>query len=86
MPPIRARDLRENIKAMGFEKGVVHTLELMLDAQVELRQHILAVTELCDKCIDELGKLIHVGGEMRKVIDTIKRERQQGDEHDGDDR
>ncbi len=74
MPLIRARDLRVIIKEMGFEKGMVHVLELVLEQQVELQQNMRTVAELADRCIDELGKLIAIGGQMKQTVDQLHRD------------
>jgi hypothetical protein len=74
MPLIRARDLRVIIKEMGYEKGIVHVLELVLEQQVELQQNMRTVAELADRCIDELGKLIAIGGQMKQTVDQLHRD------------
>ena len=74
MPLIRARDLRANIQAMGFEKGVVHTLELMLEAQVEMQQNLRTMAEIQNSAMDELGKLIAIGGQMKQTVDQLHRD------------
>jgi hypothetical protein len=81
MPPIRARDLRVTIKEMGFEKGVVHTLELALEEMAGIQQHLRDLTELSAQCVDQIAKFIQIAGGMREVIDRIKRSHEQGDEH-----
>lgn len=74
--PVRARDLRANISQLGFEKGVIETLEHLLDEHVSLRQHMRELTELTAKCIDEVEKMVHIGGAIETKIEQIKRERQ----------
>ena len=74
MPLIRARDLRVILREQGFEKGVVYVLEQTLEQQAEMRQHILAVAELCNKCMDELGKLIAIGGQMKQTVERLHRD------------
>ena len=74
MPLIRARDLRVIIKEMGYEKGMVHVLELVLEQQVEMQQNMRTVAELVDRCIDELGKLIAIGGQMKQTVDQLHRD------------
>lgn len=81
MPLIRARDLRANIKEQGFERGVVATLEVMMDEMAELRQHMRQAVELVDQCIEQIDKLANVGDQMRNVLQQMRRDRQQGDEH-----
>lgn len=81
MPLIRARDVRFNIKEMGFENGVVVSLERMLDEFAETRQHMRELTELVAQCVDEVEKLIHVGVSLRLKVEQIKRDHEQGNEH-----
>ena len=83
MPLIRARDLRTAIKDMGFEKGMVHTMELMLEQQVEMQQNLRTTVELVDRCMDELGKLIAIGGQMKQTVDQMHRD-MKGQEFDSE--
>ena len=81
MAIVRARDLRANIAELGFEKGVVHTLELFLEEFAGHRQHMRELTELVAQCVDEVEKLIHVGVSLRLKVEQIKRDHEQGNEH-----
>jgi uncharacterized protein Yka (UPF0111/DUF47 family) len=83
MPLIRARDVRDNIAVFGFEKGVVASLEQLLDEYAETRQHMRELTELVSKCVDEVQKMIYVGDGLRRSITEIKRVQDQGDHIDG---
>lgn len=74
MPPIRARDLRANIKQMGFEQGTVHTVELALQELGELRQHMRELAELVSQCIDHVDRMVIVNTAMADQIKRIKRE------------
>jgi hypothetical protein len=78
--PVRARDLRANIRDYGFEQGVIVTLEHLLDEHVSLRQHMRELTSLVSKCVDEVEKMVHIGSSMQTAIQQIKRERQ-GEDH-----
>lgn len=81
MPIIRARDVRTYIAELGFEKGVVQSLERLLDDYAETRQHIRQIAELLAKNIDELEKLVQIGDTMKKSIDEIRRIQRQGDQN-----
>jgi hypothetical protein len=41
---------------------------------VELQQNMRTVAELADRCIDELGKLIAFGGQMKQTVDQLHRD------------
>ena len=84
MPLINARDVRTYIGELGFEKGVVQSLEKLIDELVEWRHNMRQLTELTSRCIDEVEKLIHVSGSMKHVIEEIRREHQQHEEKHGD--
>lgn len=73
MPLIRARDLRRNILEMGYEKGMAHTLELALEQQVEMQQSMRLVTEMLDQCINEIEKLVAIGGAMKDEVSSMRR-------------
>lgn len=82
MPQIKARDLRTNIKEWGFEKGVVLTVEQLLDEFAGYRQHMRELTDLVAQCVDQIEKFIAIGDGMKRDIDKIKREGKQHDEDD----
>lgn len=73
MPPIRARDLRQNIRDYGFEQGTVVTFEQLLDEYVQHRQHIRELTRLVSQCIEQIERFLAVGEGLRREIETIKR-------------
>lgn len=81
MPLIRARDVRTYIAELGFEKGVVQSLERLLDDYAETRQYLREITELLSKVIDQYHALVQVGDGLRRSIDEVRRVQQQGDQH-----
>lgn len=82
MPQIRARDLRENIKTWGYEKGMELTFEAVLEERVQEREHMRELTELVARCIEQVERMVHVGDAMKSKLQDIERIRQQGDQHD----
>lgn len=82
--PVRARDLRANVKELGFEQGVMTTLELLLDEYSTHRQHMRELTQLVDKCIDQLGVLLSAAHGLKLQLQELKRTKEQGDEFDGE--
>jgi len=71
--PIRARDLRANIKELGFETGVVKTLELMLEEHSHMRYQLHQMATLLDACIDQVSNMVNVGKAMTEKMDELKR-------------
>ncbi len=79
--PVRARDLRANIKELGFETGVVKTLELMLEEHSHMRYQLHQLTTLVDACIDQVSNMVSVGAHLRTQLEDMKRVAL-GDGHD----
>lgn len=84
--PVRARDLRANIKELGFEQGVVRTLELFLDEYAAHRTREREMIQMMDHIIDELGKFIRLGEGLQTMVEEIKRHKDQGEQHNGSDK
>lgn len=78
--PVRARDLRANIKEHGYEIGVVTTIEAMLEEYSETRQNLREMAELLNECIDRVNDMVSVGTEMKQRIEEMKRVREQDKE------
>ena len=72
--PIRARDLRANVKELGFEEGTLMTLELLLDERAPERQHMRELTDLVSHCIELVHQLSIVGEGLQTRINQIKRD------------
>jgi hypothetical protein len=79
--PVRARDLRTNIKDYGFEKGVVATIEAMLEEQGEMRQHLREAVEMLAMFTDRLSDLHLIANGMQNKMDQMRREQEHGDEN-----
>jgi len=79
--PVRARDLRTNIKDYGFEKGVVATIEAMLEEQGEMRQHLREAVEMLAMFTDRLSDLHLIANGMQNKMDQMRQEQEHGDEN-----
>lgn len=77
--PVRARDLRVNIRELGFEQGVMHTLELLLDEFAAHRENMREVVELIQIMSNNIEKMVHVGERAKVQIEELKRRGDQGD-------
>jgi cell division protein ZapA (FtsZ GTPase activity inhibitor) len=73
LPPIRARDLRTNIKEYGFDRGVVMTLELFMDEFAEMRQHMRELADLQSTCMDTMSQFIQISEAMKQRLEALRR-------------
>ena len=78
--PVRARDLRSNILSMGFEKGIVHTLELMLEEHSAMKQTLRDISEVTGLCVSQIEFLLKIGEGMQNRITEIQRTAAQGED------
>jgi len=78
---IRARDLRSNIASMGFERGVVHTLELALEDLSALRTHMRDAADVMQVMSDNLEQFLKLSEGLHNKLEALRRN-QQG-EQDG---
>ena len=70
---VHARDLRRNIKELGFEKGTVVTLELLLEELAGFRQSLMEMAKLQNMMIDTLNNTVQGAGMMRAEVERIQR-------------
>ena len=71
--PVRARDLRANISDLGYERGVVTTLEALLDEFAAHRQNLREMSIILDNIIDRMQVFVSLGEELqRKVMEVSK--------------
>ncbi len=75
--PVRARDIRRWIKELGFENGVVHTLEQMAEEQISHRQDMASLADIQSTVVESLERLniIHEG--VAKQLDEMRRREEQ---------
>jgi hypothetical protein len=78
---VKARDLRANIKELGFEKGVAVTLELALEDLSALRSNLRDAADTMQLMSDNLEKFLKISTELNTQLEMIRR-RQQQDEPD----
>lgn len=78
-PAVKARDLRANIQELGFEHGVVATLELLLEEHAANRQYIRDLSNITEKLIDNFERMVAVSDGLRRHIDALKRVQEEGE-------
>jgi hypothetical protein len=78
--PIRARDLRHNIAEMGFEKGMVHTMELLLEEFSEHRQNMRSLAQMMDLCVKQIETMVEVSDVLKRMVVEVQRQVQEKDQ------
>jgi len=78
--PVRARELRENIRTMGFEPGTIHTLERLLDEWASTRNQLRDMVQIIDQQGNMIAQFLQIGEGMKEQIERLKRTRDMTDE------
>jgi uncharacterized protein Yka (UPF0111/DUF47 family) len=64
---LKARDVREHIKAHG-EKAIPKMLEALAEQQSVMRQEMLMLAQIQDQMINMLHDMVNVGGVQKEAI------------------
>lgn len=69
----RARDIRANIRELGFERGIELSLTLLADEMVGVRQSMKEMAELQSMMTDRLTDMTQISGAMATKISEMRR-------------
>lgn len=75
----RARDVRANIKELGFEKGIELSLTLLADEMAGMRQQTKEMFDLQSMLIDRFSEITLITGAMAQKVNEMKRQEDQFD-------
>ena len=70
---IKARDVRVNIAEMGFERGVVHSLEAAIEEINALRGNLRDAAEVMANVVDQLDRFLHISSTLQNKIHALER-------------
>jgi len=70
---IRARDLRRNIKELGYEKGMQTSFELLLEEMVANRQLMAECTNAVVAMANAIEGLTNIAEGMKERIESLRR-------------
>jgi len=73
MAMFRARDVRANVKELGWEKGLEMSLTLMADEMIGIRQTLTELTAMQEKFIDLIGDMGIVTGALATKLHDMSR-------------
>lgn len=69
---MKTKEIREYIKAKGFERGAVYVLEAMNEELQQTRRDLRELATYFDKIVDMTTGMVQVAGEMKRVLDAGK--------------
>lgn len=77
MAKLLARMVRENVKALGTEQGLIKSLEVLCEELIGLRQESNDMAQILNSLIDRFGEMVDVQAIVTARVDQ-QRLRQQG--------
>lgn len=67
---MKTREIKDRIKAMGFERGTVYTLEALNEELLQTRRDLRELAVYFDKLTDSMNGVMVVAGNMKAVLDA----------------
>lgn len=66
---MKTREIRDRVKSMGFERGVVYCLEAQNEMLIQTKRDLNELASYFDKMVDSLEGVVTVAERMKDVID-----------------
>ena len=70
---IKARDVRVNIAEVGFERGVVHSLEAAIEEINALRGNMRDAAEVISNMVDQMDRFLNISSTLQNKIHALER-------------
>lgn len=69
---MKTREIRDRVRAMGFERGAVYCLEAINEELLQTRRDIKELATYFDKMVDSMSGMMTVAERMKDMIDKNK--------------
>lgn len=67
---MKTREIRDRVKAMGFEQGVIFCLEAINEMQAQHARDLKELATYFDKLVSTMDGMMNVAGAMKKMIEA----------------
>ena len=71
---IRAKEVEEQIRKRGMERGTVYCLQVLAEQQIALQKDIRECAELLNGMMDILNGVTTVGERMKQALEGLGKE------------
>jgi len=69
---MKTREIRERVKAMGFERGVVYCMEAMNEKIIQQQRDLRELAAYFDNLVNSMQGVIAVAGRMKETIEGMQ--------------
>jgi ABC-type transporter Mla subunit MlaD len=76
---IKARDVRVNIAEVGFERGVVHSLESAIEEINALRSNLRDAAEVISNMVDQMDRFMNISEGIQSKLNMLERNTKEDD-------
>jgi len=76
---IKARDVRVNIAEVGFERGVVHSLEAAIEEINALRSNLRDAAEVISNMVDQMDRFMNISEGIQSKLNMLERNTKEDD-------
>ena len=70
---LKARDVADHVRTMGFEKGVFHCIVKLAEYQTVIRESQMEMAQLLDKVIDLTGDFSTIAANMKNAVTELQK-------------
>lgn len=71
---IRARQIEDELKHRGTEKGTLYVLQVLAEQQIALQKDMRDCAQSLDQMANIIGQVVTVGENMKATIEALNRE------------
>jgi hypothetical protein len=69
---LKAREVRDYIKAQGHEKGTVYCIEVLAEQQAHMMKRIVELAMYFDKMVDSMDNTVNAMGNVKSEMQKMQ--------------
>lgn len=73
---LRAKDIEDQLRHRGSERGTVYCLQVLAEQQIALQRDMRTLAEMMEQMTDILQSVTLVGENMKNVLDSVGKQKE----------
>lgn len=69
---MKTREIRDRVRSMGHERGILYCLEAINEELIQTRRDIKELATYFDQLVSSMDSMLIVAGNMRAKIDQVE--------------
>lgn len=79
MALLKARDIENELKSRGFERGTLYVLQTLAEQHAQHHKDLMTLARYFDQMVNSMDGMMNVAGAMKEALDKIGREKAEPD-------